>query len=179
MVDGKDLLKLSDLELDDYRCTRVGFVWQQTTRNLILYLTAFENVELPIRLTRRSQLEWQVRIGELLEMIGLAKLMMHLPGQISGGEQQRGLIAVALVNQPAPFLADESTGELDTQTTRQILRLFCFLVDRGGTTFLVVSHDSFIDEYSDLVYNLQDGKILTCENKLDSPITDRTFTNFC
>ncbi|MRR33034.1 ABC transporter ATP-binding protein, partial [bacterium] len=120
VVDGQDLLKLSEAELDHYRSDKVGFIWQQTTRNLIPYLSALENVELPMRLTGLSVDQRRARAEELLALVGLSEWTAHIPGQLSGGQQQRVAIAVALANHPALLLVDEPTGELDSATAQEI-----------------------------------------------------------
>lgn len=161
VVDGQDLLKLREGELDHYRCMQVGFVWQQTTRNLTPYLNALENVELPMRLTGRTALQRRARAQELLEMVGLAPRAHHLPAQLSGGEQQRVAIAVALANQPALLLADEPTGELDTATAGSIYELLKSVNQAYHTTILIVSHDPTIQRHVGRVVAIRDGKTST------------------
>jgi ABC-type lipoprotein export system ATPase subunit len=160
-VAGKSLLKLRETELDHYRCTQVGFVWQQTTRNLTPYLSALENVELPMRLTERTAAQRRKRAFELLEMIGLVRRAHHHPAQLSGGEQQRVAIAVALANEPVLLLADEPTGELDTATASHIYELFKTVNRTCHTTILIVSHDLTIQRYVGRVVAIRDGKTST------------------
>ena len=160
-VDGQDLLKLSEAELDRYRCQKVGFVWQQTTRNLTPYLNARENVELPMRLGDLAPAERRARAGELLATVGLAGRAEHLPGQLSGGEQQRVAIAVALANQPAVLLADEPTGELDSATAQEIYAVLQKVNRETGTTLLVVSHDPGLGRQVGRVVAIRDGKTST------------------
>jgi len=157
-VDGQDLLKLSESELDRYRCEKVGFLWQQTTRNLTPYLTALENVELPMRLTLLSAEERRARARELLAMAGLAERMTHVPAQLSGGEQQRVAIAVALANRPAILLADEPTGELDTSTAQEIYGILRKANQEYGATVLIVSHDPELSRQVGRVVAIRDGK---------------------
>jgi putative ABC transport system ATP-binding protein len=156
LVDGQDLLKLSDGALDKYRRDKVGFVWQQVSRNLLPYMTAEENVEAPMLLSGRSKRKERAR--ELLARVGLDTRRSHRLGQLSGGEQQRVAIAVALANAPKLLLADEPTGELDTQTSRKIFALFRELAEKDGITVLIVSHDAKIAEEVGRVIAIRDGK---------------------
>ncbi|RPI29107.1 MAG: ATP-binding cassette domain-containing protein [Chloroflexota bacterium] len=160
-IDGRDLLKLSDSELDVYRRTQVGFVWQQTDRNLVPYLTALENVELPMRLTRRPAHERRRLALELLDVVGLASRVRHLPAQLSGGEQQRVAISVALANQPLILLADEPTGEVDTATALEIYASLRKMNEVYGMTTIIVSHDPNISHHTGRVVAIRDGKTST------------------
>lgn len=156
VVEGQDLLKLNDVQLDKYRRDKVGFVWQQVSRNLLPYMTAQENVETPMLLSGRGHRKERAR--ELLNRVGLDARRHHKLGQLSGGEQQRTAIAVALANAPTLLLADEPTGELDTQTSRQIFALFRELASKDGITVLIVSHDAKIAEEVGRVVAIRDGK---------------------
>ncbi len=160
-VGGDDLLKLSDPALDHYRRSRVGFVWQQGSRNLIPYLTALENIELPLTLAGLVGRQARQRARDLLEAVGLEERRNHRLGQLSGGEQQRVAIAVALANQPGLLLADEPTGEMDTLTAQTIYQAFQMLNQRLGLTTLIVSHDPGIARYMDRVVAVRDGKLAT------------------
>ncbi|GAB4512956.1 MAG: ABC transporter ATP-binding protein [Anaerolineae bacterium] len=157
-VDGNDLLKMSDAALNHYRRSKVGFVWQQSARNLIPYLNALENVELPMTLAGVTGRKKRQRAQELLEMVGLADRMHHHLGQLSGGEQQRVAIAVALANQPSLLLADEPTGEVDTATALTIYQTFQQLNRELGLTTLIVSHDPGIARHVNRVVAIRDGK---------------------
>jgi putative ABC transport system ATP-binding protein len=160
-VGGRELLKMSDRELDEYRRQQVGFIWQQTTRNLIPYLSALENVGLPLQLSGRSRAERQAKARELLEVLGLGDRMHFTPGQLSGGEQQRVALAVALANQPLILLADEPTGEVDTATALEVYTALRKINSIYGMTTLIVSHDPNLSQHTDRVVAIRDGKTST------------------
>lgn len=160
-VDGRDLLKMSDAELNTYRSTRVGFVWQQGARNLIPYLSALENVKLPITIAGKMTKESNKRAEMLLEAVGLGERKSHRLVEMSGGEQQRVAIAVALANNPSLLLADEPTGEVDTNTASQIFQIFKDLNREFGLTTIIVSHDTNIARHVDRVVAIRDGKTST------------------
>ncbi|MBD2868523.1 ABC transporter ATP-binding protein [Paenibacillus arenilitoris] len=154
-VDGKDLLQISDRELVRYKRESVGFVWQNNARNLIPYLTAEENVELPILLKGRRKRE---RARELLEAVGLSHRRNNRLSQLSGGEQQRVAIAIALANHPKLLLADEPTGSVDSAMAGQILDLFRHLSHTLGLTVVIVTHDPQLAQKVDRVVAIRDGK---------------------
>ena len=160
-VDGQNLLELSDAALDHYRRTMVGFVWQQGGRNLIPYLDAQENVELPMTLAGVAGSEKRQRAAELLDAVGLSHRRTHHLSEMSGGEQQRVAIAVALANSPHLLLADEPTGELDSVTALSIYQTFKDLNRRYGLTMIMVSHDPTIARHMDRVVAIRDGKLAT------------------
>jgi ABC-type lipoprotein export system ATPase subunit len=155
LVDGKDLLKFGERDLIRYKRESVGFVWQNNARNLIPYLTALENVELPILLKgkRRSN-----RAMELLEAVGLGHRVKNRLSELSGGEQQRVAIAIALANDPKLLLADEPTGSLDTKMSDQILDLFRSLNRERGITIVIVTHDPLLARKVDRVVAIRDGR---------------------
>ena len=161
-VDGVDLLTLTEADLNAYQRTKVGFVWQQTSRNLIPYLTALENIELPMTMAwntnRRVKREWA---DELLNAVGLFERRYHKLNQLSGGEQQRVAIAVGLANKPVLLLGDEPTGEVDSVTAQNIMDTFRSLRDRLDLTIIIVTHDPRIAEQVDRVVAIRDGKIST------------------
>jgi len=160
-VGGQDLLKLSDAALNRYRRKKVGFVWQQTSRNLIPYLTAQENVELPMNIagmSRREKRDWG---RELLQAVGLYERRKHRLVQLSGGEQQRVAIAVALANKPILLLADEPTGEVDSATAQTILETLRRLNETLGLTTIIVTHEPRIVGQVDRVVAIRDGKTST------------------
>lgn len=143
-VDGRNLLKLSNGQLDSYRRRDVGFVWQQTGRNLIPYLTALENVTLPMNVAGVSLREKKAWSQELLEMVGLWEHRRHRLNQLSGGQQQRVAIALALANKPKLLLGDEPTGEVDSETAKDILALFRQMNEEYGLTTLIVDRKSVV-----------------------------------
>lgn len=158
IVDGHDLLKLSDAQINRYRREKVGFVWQQGARNLIPYLNALENVEMPMTLAGVHGRRTRQHAAELLEMVQLSHRRTHKLGQMSGGEQQRVAIAVALANNPRILLADEPTGELDSATALTIYEAFQTLNRELGLTILIVSHDPTIARHVQRVMQIRDGK---------------------
>jgi putative ABC transport system ATP-binding protein len=123
-------------------------------------LSAYENVELALRISRRSHAELRQRTLDCLELVGLKKWVHHRPYEMSGGQQQRVAIARALVNQPQLILADEPTGELDSLTAREILTLFRTIVQEEQVTVLVSSHDPLVDEYVERIVQLKDGQVV-------------------
>lgn len=161
-VDGLNLLTLSDNALNRYQREKVGFVWQQTGRNLIPYLTAEENIELPMTMswikTPHEKHEWS---SELLNAIGLFERRKHKLTELSGGEQQRVSIAVALANKPVLLLGDEPTGEVDTATAQTIINTFRRLQEQFKLTIIIVTHDPRIAGQVDRVVAIRDGKIST------------------
>jgi ABC-type lipoprotein export system ATPase subunit len=154
-VDGKDLLGFGERDLVKYKRESVGFVWQNNARNLIPYLTALENVELPILIRGRRR---RARAIELLEAVGLGHRMKNRLSELSGGEQQRVAIAIALANEPRLLLADEPTGSLDTKTSNQVLDLFRELNRTIGITIVIVTHDPLLARKVDRVVAIRDGK---------------------
>ncbi|MCI3919549.1 ABC transporter ATP-binding protein [Paenibacillus sp. TRM 82003] len=154
-VDGKDMLKFTDRELTRYKKETVGFVWQNKARNLIPYLTAMENVEIPILLKggRKRQ-----RALELLDAVGLYDRRGNRLDQLSGGEQQRVAIAIALANHPKLLLADEPTGSVDTKTAAQIMELFNRLNRELGLTIVIVTHDQQLAKQVNRVVAIRDGR---------------------
>ena len=156
IVNGKDLLKFSDRQLMRYRRDTVGFIWQNNARNLIPYLTARENVELPLILT--SKKKKAAKAIELLEMVGLTNRANSKLNQLSGGEQQRVAIAIALANNPKILLADEPTGSVDTKTADQILDVFRMMNQTLGVTVIIVTHDRRMAQKVDRVVAIRDGR---------------------
>ena len=160
-VGDKDLLRMTPNEVELYRRDEVGFIWQQTSRNMFPYLTAVENVALPMMLTFTSPADRRRRAEDLLDLVGLAHRLGHTPDKLSGGEQQRVAIAVALANHPPLLLADEPTGELDDATAAEILDLFGTINRELNTTILIVTHDPDIAYKVGRVVMIRDGKMAT------------------
>jgi ABC-type lipoprotein export system ATPase subunit len=168
-IDGVDLGDLSDAELDRHRRERTGFVWQQPGRNLVSYLSARENVMLPMTLARIPERERRARADELLNAVGLSDRRDHIPARLSGGQQQRLAIAVSLANRPRLLLADEPTGELDTTTSKEIYDLFRALNREYGLTIIIVSHDPDIARVVDRKVTIRDGKTSTETRQVIAP----------
>ncbi|MFC0865863.1 ABC transporter ATP-binding protein [Sphaerimonospora cavernae] len=155
-VAGTDLLAMTAKDRLRYRREVVGFVWQQTARNLLPYLTAGENVRLPMRLAgRRGRTD---RAGELLDLLGVAHRADSRPGEMSGGEQQRVAIAVALANSPQVVLADEPTGELDSENSEQVFAALRRANRELGVTTVIVTHDATVSEQVDRTVGIRDGR---------------------
>jgi len=158
-VDGKNLFKLKEKELVDYKTSTVGFVWQNNARNLIPYITAMENVMMPMELNKGKQIKnKRGRALELLELMGLGERYKNHLSQLSGGEQKRLAIALALANSPTVLLADEPTGNLDTNTTKTILQVFRDINKELGTTVVIVTHDHEVSKNVERVVMIRDGK---------------------
>ncbi|WP_327428812.1 ABC transporter ATP-binding protein [Streptomyces sp. NBC_01236] len=166
-VAGRDLLTMGAKDRLSYRREVVGFVWQQTSRNLLPYLTAAQNVALPMQLSgtarkgRRSRRAQAERALELLELLGIADCRGRRPHQMSGGQQQRVAIAVALANAPAVLLADEPTGELDSHTAEQIFAAFRTANEHLGTTIVIVTHDQAVAGEVRRTVAIRDGRTST------------------
>lgn len=156
IVDGKDLLRINDKELVQYKLESVGFVWQNNARNLIPYLTALENVEMPMLIKGgKSRRAWA---KELLELVGMGDHFNSKLGTLSGGEQQRVAIAISLVNNPSLLLADEPTGSVDVETADIILDVFRKLNSELGITIVIVTHDTELIGKMDRVVSIRDGR---------------------
>ena len=160
-VGKRDLLRMNSGDVEVYRKLEVGFIWQQTSRNLFPYLTALENVTLPMMLTSVKGTERNERASRILNIVGLGHRLDHTPEKLSGGEQQRVAIAVGLANNPPLLLADEPTGELDDITASEILDLFGEVNNELGTTIVIVTHDPDIAYKVGRVVLIRDGKTST------------------
>jgi putative ABC transport system ATP-binding protein len=158
---GTDISTFDEKTLTRWRRKEVGFVFQSF--GLLPYLTAYENVELPLKITRKPSGERRERTEACLELVGLGKRAKHRIMELSGGEQQRVGIARALTVSPSLILADEPTGELDFATSMKVMELFRGLVDEHGVTICVVSHDPAVEEFGDKVYEMADGRVLEGE----------------
>jgi putative ABC transport system ATP-binding protein len=157
-VGGQDVTKISGPALNRYRCSKIGFVFQ--AYNLVPNLSALENVMLPMEFAHVNKTERLKRAKELLDQVGLeGEKQKRRPGRLSGGEQQRVAIARAISNQPALILADEPTGNLDSETGKKIFNLLHDLSRSENTTIVVVTHDLSIAGKTDRAFKLQDGKL--------------------
>lgn len=156
-VDGKDLFKLNEKELVEYKRKTVGFVWQNNARNLLPYLTAWKNIQMPMLFdTEKKKKE---RALQLLELVGLSHKKNSFLNQLSGGEQQRIAIAIALANDPKILLADEPTGAVDVKTGTYILDMFKEINRESGLTIVIVTHDRLLSKKVHRVAAIRDGKI--------------------
>lgn len=156
-----NLLEMTRREQVLYRRRVVGFVWQQTARNLLPYLSAQENVELPMALNGVPARQRRQRAQQLLEQVGLSGRLRHRPDRLSGGEQQRVAIAVAMANQPRLLLADEPTGEVDSEAAEQIFNTFRAFNREHGVTIIIVTHDINVASRVDRVVGMRDGRTST------------------
>jgi AbrB family looped-hinge helix DNA binding protein len=159
LVNGQNLLKFTDRALNQYRLNTVGFVWQQSSRNLVSYMSAQRNIELPMTLSGESARARRRRSDELLELVGLSDRRRHKLSELSGGEQQRVAISVALANKPKLLLADEPTGEVDEANAQKIYQIFRDLNKELNLTTVIVSHDIHLARYVDRVVAIRDGKV--------------------
>ncbi len=160
VIDSKDITKMHDHELIDYRCKRIGFVFQNY--NLVPNLTALENVLLPMEFAKLKRSDRLVRARKLLDQVGITDdKQQRKPGKMSGGEQQRVSIARALANEPKLVLADEPTGNLDSENGKMIFDLLHGLARSEHTTIIVVTHDLEIAGRTDKTFKLLDGKLQT------------------
>jgi len=157
LVDGRDLFKMSEQELVEYKRREVGFVWQNNARNLLPYLSAWQNVQLPMLFEKGGRKK--ERALELLELVGMAHRKNRRLNQLSGGEQQRIAIAIALANNPKILLADEPTGSVDVKTSAYILDVFREINKSAGLTVVIVTHDRALARKVNRVVSIRDGKI--------------------
>lgn len=170
VVDGKDLFKLSEKELVEYKRHTVGFVWQNNARNMLPYLTAWQNVQMPMLFD--SGKKKRDRALELLEMVGMSHRKDHRLDQMSGGEQQRVAIAIALANDPKILLADEPTGAVDAKTGAYILDVLRSINETTGITTVIVTHDRQLTKKVNRVVSIRDGK-LSSERVMKQSYRDR------
>jgi ABC-type lipoprotein export system ATPase subunit len=159
IVEGRDLGRLNEDQLTTYRRDRVGFVWQGTARNLVPYLSVLENVKLPAASRGTTMAAGHHSARELLDVVGLADRAKHKPGQLSGGEQQRVAVAVALANVPKILLADEPTAELDSASAELVLEAFRGVNQEFGVTIVMVTHDLLAARRASRQMRLRDGQL--------------------
>jgi ABC-type lipoprotein export system ATPase subunit len=157
VVAGHDLGQMGRRERTRYRRRVVGMIWQQTARNLLPYLSAQENVELPMTLDGRARRAERARL--LLGLVGLGERLDHRPERLSGGEQQRVAIAVALANEPEVLFADEPTGSLDSLTGERVMDLLTAAAREHGITVVLVTHEPRVAAYADREVIVRDGKV--------------------
>jgi ABC-type lipoprotein export system ATPase subunit len=169
-VAGHDLAAMSARDRLVYRRSTVGFVWQQTARNLLPYLTARQNVMLPMQLAGAGRSRRAARAAELLSVLGIAHCADRTPDQMSGGEQQRAAIGTALANQPEVLLADEPTGELDSATAQEVFAALQTANSELGATVLIVTHDPAVSTQVRRTILIRDGR--TSSETLREAITD-------
>ena len=165
-LDGKDVTALSDAQMSAVRNEKIGFVFQSF--NLIPDLNLFDNVDVPLRYRGFNSAERKRRIEKVLETVGLASRMKHLPSQLSGGQQQRVAIARALAGEPRFLLADEPTGNLDSHMAMSVMELISD-INRNGTTIIMVTHDPALAEMASRNVHILDGRV--SDNGLDIPVT--------
>jgi ABC-type lipoprotein export system ATPase subunit len=170
-VDGHDLLTMKERDRVQYRRHTVGFVWQQTTRNLIPYLTAAQNVALTLAVAGVERRKRATRVSEVLGMLDITELADRAPVQLSGGQQQRVAIAAALASEPSVLLADEPTGELDEANSTLVLSTLREVNERLGVTVLIVTHDPTVSEHVRRTVQMRDGRTAT-ETLRRTAVTD-------
>lgn len=166
--EGHNITEMSNREQKYMRLNNIGLIFQ--FYNLFPVLTAYENVELPALIAKKNPTLRKKKVKDLLKIVGLGERIKHYPTQLSGGEQQRVTIARSLINDPLLLLADEPTGELDTETTIQIMKIFLHLKD-SGHSILMVTHNNRIAQAADRILTLTDGKIVS-EKKAGKNIDD-------
>jgi putative ABC transport system ATP-binding protein len=157
-VDGDEVTHMSSSKLTHWRARHVGFIFQMY--NLIPVLTAFQNVELPLMLTKLSKAERRKHIETVLNVVGLPDRMNHYPRQLSGGQEQRVAIARAIVSDPTFLLCDEPTGDLDRKSADEIMELIHRLVKEHGKTVLMVTHDPLVAKQADTTLHLEKGVLV-------------------
>jgi len=157
LVDGADIVVLGESELADWRAAHVGFIFQ--FYNLMPVLTALENVELPLSLTKLTRRERREHAETALELVGLSDRMTHYPSELSGGQQQRVAVARAFITDPALIVADEPTGDLDRHSAEDILELMRRLAGDMGKTIIMVTHDRKAAESADAIMHLEKGEL--------------------
>lgn len=157
-INNTSLKNLSDKQLSEFRNKHIGFIFQ--FHQLLPEFTALENVCIPAFIGKKSKKEAEAKAKELLEFLGLSHRINHKPSELSGGEQQRVAVARALINNPAVILADEPSGNLDSESAKNLHELFFKLRDEFGQTFVLVTHNEILANMADRKLTMKDGKIL-------------------
>ena len=158
ILDGEDISKADDKKLERLRREKLGYIFQSVA--LIPVMNAYQNVEFSLRLSGYTG-NWDERVKECLDMVGLSKRSSHMPEELSGGEQQRVASARSIVHKPKVIFADEPTGELDSATSIKVITLFKELIAKEGITIVMTTHDPKMMEYGDMVYEILDGEIIS------------------
>jgi putative ABC transport system ATP-binding protein len=161
LVGGLDITRLPEAALADWRASHVGFIFQ--FYNLMPVLTAFENVELPLMLTRLSRAERRERVAMVLDMVNMSERTSHYPSELSGGQQQRVAIARALITDPQLIVADEPTGDLDRTSAGEVLTMMRRLNERLGKTIIMVTHDAHAANAAKALVHLEKGELIDGE----------------
>lgn len=157
-IDGVDITRMNEDQLTEIRNEKIGFIFQFF--NLIPTLTALENVALPVQFARKRRFDPDKRARELLSMLGMGDRMRHRPSELSGGQQQRVAIARALANNPPLLLADEPTGNLDTESGSMVMEALQTIREQSGTTVIIVTHDPQLAARADRIIKLVDGMVV-------------------
>jgi lipoprotein-releasing system ATP-binding protein len=158
LLNEKSLKNLTDKELSSFRNTHIGFIFQ--FHQLLPEFTALENVCIPAFIGKKQKKETEIKAKEILEFLGLSHRMHHKPSELSGGEQQRVAVARALINNPSVILADEPSGNLDSESAKKLHELFFQLRDKFGQTFVLVTHNEALAEMADRKLTMKDGVII-------------------
>ncbi len=163
IFDGKILAEMSDSEKEEIRRKEIGFVFQSVA--LIPIMNAYENVDFGMRLAE-CEGDYEERITNTLKLVGMDERMSHMPGQMSGGEQQRIAIARAVAHKPKVIFADEPTGALDTESGIKVMKLFRRLIEKEGITIVMTTHDPNLMELGDVIYEMEDGELVETKRNI-------------
>ncbi len=163
IFDGKNLADMSDAQKEEMRRKNIGFVFQSVA--LIPIMNAYENVDFGMRLAE-CEGDYEERIKSTLRLVGMEERMLHMPGQMSGGEQQRIAIARAVAHRPKVIFADEPTGALDTESGIKVMKLFRRLIEKEGITIVMTTHDPNLMELGDIIYEMEDGELVETKRNI-------------
>jgi len=159
LIEGRDITKLSPSEVSDFRCHKLGFIFQDY--NLLDILTAYENIALALTIAKTNPREVDVKVRVVAEKLGITEILSKYPMQMSGGQRQRVASARAIVTNPAVILADEPTGALDSKSAKALLESFRAMVQEFHSTIIMVTHDPFSASYCDRILFIRDGRLFT------------------